>query len=92
MKNRPVRAPTDPLEQEIAVALDAAGVEYIHESTDNQITQGLDFYLPDYDTFIEVKRFHAPRISNQMARVDSVIVLQGIEAVLTFVRMLDRVR
>jgi len=40
---------------------------------------GLDFYLPDFDLYIEVKRFHSPRIGEQMSRHPNVIAIQGIE-------------
>lgn len=41
---------------------------------------GLDFYLPDFDLYIEVKRFHSPRIGEQMSRAENVIVIQGIKS------------
>lgn len=35
----------------------------------------LDFYLPDYDVYIELKRFHSHRITEQMARAKNVIAI-----------------
>lgn len=41
---------------------------------------GLDFYLKDFDLYIEVKRFHSPRIGEQMSRAENVIAIQGIKS------------
>lgn len=41
---------------------------------------GLDFYLPDFDLYIEVKRFHSPRIGEQMGRYENVIAIQGMKS------------
>jgi hypothetical protein len=68
---------TDPMEQLIADALDEAGIPYVR---DGENPSHLDFRL-DNGIEIEVKRFHSPRISEQMSRVDNVIVAQGKEAV-----------
>jgi DNA-binding sugar fermentation-stimulating protein len=37
----------------------------------------LDFYLPKRKVFIEVKQFHSPRITAQMASQPDVIAAQG---------------
>lgn len=68
---------TDPMERLIADALDAAGEAYEHEKN------GLDFYLPRLDLYIEVKRFHSPRIAAQMERAENIIAVQGSFAVRT---------
>lgn len=70
---------SDPMEQLIADALDYHGIEYVREQDPRAYK--LDFYLPLQDVHIEVKRFHADRIAEQMSRVPNVIVAQGIEAV-----------
>lgn len=62
----------DPMEKIIAESLP---VRFEHEKN------GLDFYLPDYDVYIEVKQFHSDRISEQMKRQKNVIVVQGVVAV-----------
>lgn len=78
--------PADPMEKIIAVALDTAGISHTKSAVD------LDFYLPEFDVHIECKRFHSPRISQQMERADNVIVLQGEKAVKTFAAMLIAAR
>lgn len=70
---------SDTLEQSIANALNDAYIDFIHESENPH--QGLDFYLPEYDVFLEVKKFHSDRISRQMASRDNVIAVQGVKAV-----------
>jgi hypothetical protein len=79
---------TDPMEVIIAAALDTRGVRYIHESEGKEKTDGLDFYLPEFGTYIELKRLYAPRIVTQMERVNNVIVIQGMEAALAFESLL----
>lgn len=69
----------DPMERIIAEALVEAGIAFETEATGD--THRLDFYLPQLDLFIEVKRMHSPRIAEQTARVENVIVAQGLQAV-----------
>lgn len=76
----------DPMERKIADALDAAGVEFEHERR----PENLDFYLPAFDIFIEVKRFHSPRVSDQMRRAPNVIVAQGDKGVAFLAGLLRR--
>lgn len=64
----------DPLERLIAEALDEGCYRY--ETNVN----GLDFYLLDWDVYIEVKQFHSHRISDQMMRASDIIAVQGREA------------
>lgn len=71
---------TDPMERIIEDALIAAGIAY-ESDFGNGTPHNLDFDLTDYGIAIEVKRMHSPRISDQMARADNVIVAQGKEAV-----------
>lgn len=70
----------DPMELIVEKALIDGGISY---QTDLEAETGsmLDFYLPDFDISIEVKRFHSTRIGEQMARVRNVIVAQGETAV-----------
>lgn len=70
---------TDPMERLIADALDNAGIAYVTDSGGGN-PSNLDFRL-DNGIEIEVKRFHTPRIADQMARADNVIVAQGEQAV-----------
>src|SRR5688572_6886299 len=75
----------DPMEQVIERGLEAACIPY-RRTDDNP--RRLDFYLPTLDIYIEVKRFHTPRIADQMSRVPDIIVIQGMKAAVTFVKML----
>ena len=69
----------DPLEHIIATALQSAGIAYTTPDERRDHT-GLDFRLAN-GVEIEVKRFHSPRISAQMASADNVIAVQGEQAV-----------
>lgn len=76
-----------PLEQRIAAALDAAGVAY-RTDFEGAVREHLDFYLPAYDVYIDVKGGHSDRTSRQMARAANVIVLQGNLAVELFAELM----
>jgi len=69
---------TDPVEIVIANALSSRGIDFIHDSQGG--TRNLDFYLPDSGVYIECKRFHSDRITEQMVRVDNIIAIQGMAA------------
>ena len=71
---------TDPMESIIAGALQDIGAEYYLDGESPNQT-GLDFYLPAFGIYIEVKQFHSKRITEQTARVENVIVAQGFTAV-----------
>lgn len=66
---------TDPVERVIADALDAACIAYEVERDDTH----LDFRLAN-GVYIECKRYHTPRIAEQMTRAENVIVVQGMDA------------
>ena len=89
MSRRTFVARTDPLEDALASALDQAGVAYVRDR-DGLVPTNLDFYLPDHDLYIEVKRFHSDRIGPQMARADNVIAVQGADAVRWLCNLLTR--
>jgi transcriptional regulator with XRE-family HTH domain len=78
--DRPTATARDPMERLIEDALLDAGVSFTREGQPGH-QHALDFYLPDSDVFIEVKRFHSDRIAAQTARVPNVIVAQGKPAV-----------
>jgi hypothetical protein len=78
----------DHLEKKVAEALDEVGIDFVHESENKE--QVLDFYLPFFDVYIEIKQFHADRISNQMSSKDNVIAVQGTKSVNLLVTMLLR--
>jgi hypothetical protein len=65
------------LEQRIEDALVRARIRFVRECNDREMTRRLDFFLPDFDIFIEVKRFHSDRIAEQMAHAENVIAVQG---------------
>lgn len=79
---------SDHLEKQIAQAFDDVGIEYVHESESNE--QDLDFYLPFFDVYIEVKQYHADRIARQMSSKDNVIAVQGKKSVELLIVMLLR--
>jgi hypothetical protein len=65
----------DNLEKEIAELLDIMKINYIHESVNNG--SSLDFYLPDFNVYIEVKQFHTDRSLRQLVSRDNIILIQG---------------
>lgn len=69
---------TDPMEMIIEKALLEIEEPYL---TGHEVQNKLDFYLPNYNVYIEVKRFHSDRIAAQTARAPNVIVAQGPQAV-----------
>lgn len=69
---------TDPVERVIAEALLDEGIDFIHDSQGG--TNSLDFFLPNHGVYIECKRFHSPRIDEQMSRVENIIAIQGMAA------------
>lgn len=79
----------DHLEKKVAEALDEVGIEFVHESENKE--QVLDFYLPFFDVYIEIKQFHTDRISKQMSSKDNVIAVQGTKSVNLLVIMLLKI-
>ena len=77
------------MEQRIAAALDAAGLEY-RTDFEGAVPEHLDFYLPTFGVFIEVKGGHSFRISNQMTRAANVVVLQGEKSVELFADLIRK--
>lgn len=76
----------DPIERIVADGLGRAKIRYIHES--HHGGPPLDFYLPDYDIYLEVKQLHSDRIAKQMAQVPNIIAIQGRAAAVAFCAML----
>jgi hypothetical protein len=70
---------SDHLEKKVAEALDEVGIDFIHESENKE--QILDFYLPLFNVFIEIKQYHTDRISKQMASKENIIAVQGSKSV-----------
>lgn len=79
----------DPMEAIIAHALDSAGEPYVTDLGGGNPTN-LDFALTERRVEIEVKRFHTPRIAEQMSRADNVIVAQGEVAVRYLAELIER--
>lgn len=70
----------DPLEREVEKALIEAGIDFETDNGGGNDSR-LDFFLPQWDVHIEVKRFYTARTGEQMARAPNVIVAQGEKAV-----------
>lgn len=79
---------SDFLEKKIASALDAKKIKWIHESQKKDI--GADFYLPDYNVYIEVKQYHSERAIRQLENKDNAILIQGKEAAYFFIEILEK--
>ena len=69
----------NPQEIQIKEILESKGIEYIHESQNNG--SRLDFYLPKYNVYIEVKQYHSERSNSQLASQDNVILIQGKDSI-----------
>ena len=78
-----------PLERLVAHALDLAGIKYLTDF-EGKSPAHLDFYLPDYDIYLEIKGGYSPRIARQLKRAPNVIVLQGIMATTFFIAKLNK--
>lgn len=63
----------------------ANGIRY--RRADDEAATRLDFFLPDFNVYIECKRFHTPRTNDQLKRAPNVIVVQGMECI-GFLKML----
>lgn len=65
----------DDLERTIGEKLTDLNVEFVHESENKN--QQLDFYLPTFDIYIEVKQFYSNRVTAQLYAQQNVILIQG---------------
>lgn len=73
------------LELEVANVLTDNGIEFIHES---QLPgQSLDFFLPQFNVYLEVKEYYSERSSKQLQRSDDIILIQGKKALYAFLAM-----
>ena len=81
---------TDPVEYVVAEALNSANVQFVHETQNKDLCKSLDFYLPDFDVFIECKRFSCDRTANQITGRE-VILVQGMKAALAFKELVSTV-
>lgn len=71
------REVTDDYEKIIEDALIYVGLDYRTESPE---TNNLDFYIPQFNVYIEVKTMHTERVYKQMDRVHECIMVQGKQA------------
>ena len=78
----------DHLELAVAEMLLDLKINFIHESQNNG--SNLDFYLPDFDVFIEVKQFHADRVNKQLASKENVILIQGKKSIEMLNKLLSK--
>lgn len=72
-----------PLEDEVGRALERAGIKF-------STNQRLDFYLPDFDIYLEVKRYDTPRVLSQLESQENIILIQGKKSVAAFVNLLSK--
>lgn len=77
---------TDPVEKIIAEGLSAAGIPFVHNSQGN--TKGLDFYLPDFDIYIETAIGPA-QLDRSIGGAENIIVIQGMKAAITFLHLIE---
>ena len=85
-----MRKYNDHLEEQLGNALESAGIEFVHESESGNSNNGIDFYLPNQNVYIEVKQYHTTRIGAQMGRKDEVIAIQGKEALKFFIALISK--
>jgi hypothetical protein len=77
---------TCPLEKRFKAFCEANKIEAIPHDKHS----GLDFFLPHYDCYVELKQFHSERIAEQMSRVPNVIAIQGKKAMDCFEKLMQR--
>jgi hypothetical protein len=73
----------DPMEKGFEKLCDALRIKW--ERDDHR--SGLDYWLPELRVYVEVKRFHSPRIADQLSRRSDVIAIQGMNALDAFRKM-----
>jgi len=69
---------SDELEKQVGEALSASKIKFERKG------QRLDFFLPQYDVYIEVKKYHSERANAQLATQENIILVQGKKAVKMF--------
>lgn len=85
MNLRPLHI-SNPLEIEIANALNEKGIRFIHES--QAVEQRIDFYLPEFNIYIEVKEYYSERSDKQLKANDEIILIQGKKAMFAFLALI----
>jgi hypothetical protein len=85
----------DPIENAMAMLLSKYGIEYTRPEHDAADPTTLDFYLPAFRLYIEVKQFHTDRIAGQLRKVPQMttaIVLVGPTCINDFARLVENMR
>lgn len=81
-----------PLETSVESFLRSRNIRFSRPETDQMDRTNLDFYLPDFNLYIEVKLYHTPRIAEQLSRVPehrNVMVLVGRQSFSQLVRLFE---
>lgn len=81
---------TDPFEIRVENILKKNGIKYIHESERNGIDQRLDFYIPEFDVYIECKQMHSERSISQLGSAENVILIQGDKSILFLEQIISK--
>ncbi len=77
----------DPIENIVENALLEAGIKFTREHSNDA---KLDFYLTDFNLYIECKAYHSDRANKQLARAENIILVQGKQSALFFASILQR--
>jgi hypothetical protein len=83
------------LEKQMADLLESNGIAFTRPEQDQHDPTTLDFYLPDFKTYIEVKMYHSSRIDRQFEAVPkdaTAILLQGLDCVRQFEKICKLIR
>lgn len=76
----------DPMEIGVSKILDEAEIKWRRDDA----RSGLDFFLIDYNVYVEVKLYHTARIAEQMSRKPNVIVVQGKGSLIALAKILGK--
>ncbi len=83
----------DPVEKIVADALALAGIQYQRDMeiiSDFAPAHSIDFYLRDFDLWIEVCQFYTPRKLKQLEFLPNAILIQGKDAALAFAKLINQ--
>ena len=69
------------MELQVANILDKLKIKYIHEGKKNGVDQRLDFYIPEFDVYIECKQMHSERTISQLSSAENIILIQGEQSI-----------
>lgn len=82
----------DPLEMLVAKTLDHLEIRYVCPDSDKGFStlKKLDFFIPDWNLYIECKAWGSARLHKQVEEVNNCIVLIGLAATARFCEMLKQ--